>query len=177
MYYGHEGLKDIAMSCSTLYDEDILQWSEQQAAVLRRLAQSRHDLSNEVDWEHVAEEIEDVGRSELATVQSLTRQILVHVIKAISLEDPQLTLNWRKEAAAFHDDLLDHVSPSMLARVDIDNLWRRAIKRVGAEFAMHGQSISPALPTRCPLSMREIVDPEFDFIDAVEALRKQLSPA
>jgi hypothetical protein len=56
------------------YDTDILAWSEQQASVLRGL-RSRGDLPNELDLEHVAEEIEDVGRSELNAAQSLIRQM------------------------------------------------------------------------------------------------------
>ena len=50
------------MGDRTLYDEDILIWSEQQAAALRSLA-SRRDLPNELDLANVIEEIEDAGRS------------------------------------------------------------------------------------------------------------------
>jgi hypothetical protein len=58
------------MADSSLYDEDILIWSEQQAAALRSLA-NRRDLPNELDLANVIEEIEDVGRSEFHTVESL----------------------------------------------------------------------------------------------------------
>jgi hypothetical protein len=50
---------------SDLYDDDILLWSERQAALLRRRA------ANELDWENIAEEIEDVGCSELRSCRSL----------------------------------------------------------------------------------------------------------
>jgi Domain of unknown function DUF29 len=49
-----------------LNDDDILLWSEQQAAAIRKLGTSRRDLPNEFDIENVADEIESVGRSELA---------------------------------------------------------------------------------------------------------------
>ena len=42
-----------------LYDEDIVTWSEQQAELLRRRS------ANALDWDHLAEEIEDVGRSHI----------------------------------------------------------------------------------------------------------------
>ena len=58
------------MGDRTLYDEDILVWSEQQAAALRSLA-SRRDLPNELDLANVIEEIEDVGRSEFHAVDEL----------------------------------------------------------------------------------------------------------
>ena len=37
------------------YDTDILEWSEEQAAALRNLGRSRPDLSNELDWDNIAE--------------------------------------------------------------------------------------------------------------------------
>jgi hypothetical protein len=52
-----------------IYDEDILLWSEQQAELLRRMAQGDR-VNDQVDWENVAEEIVDVGRSELRAVAS-----------------------------------------------------------------------------------------------------------
>jgi hypothetical protein len=48
---------------SDLYD-DVLLWSERQAALLRRMAAGER-VNDQVDWENVAEEIEDVGRSSL----------------------------------------------------------------------------------------------------------------
>ena len=58
-----------------LYDRDILSWSEHQADLLRRIA--RGERVNDVDWEHVVEEIEDVGLSELHAVESHLDLILV----------------------------------------------------------------------------------------------------
>ena len=42
-----------------LDDREAPAWSEHQASLLRRVA--RGERVNEVDWEHVIEEIEDVG--------------------------------------------------------------------------------------------------------------------
>jgi hypothetical protein len=50
---------------SDLYDTDVLEWSERQADLLRRLAAGERVNSADLDWQHVAEEIEDVGKSEL----------------------------------------------------------------------------------------------------------------
>ena len=69
------------------YDEDVLAWSEQQAAVLRELA-GRKGLPNQLDLEHVAEEIEDLGRAEFNAVKSYIRQILAHLVKAASEPAP-----------------------------------------------------------------------------------------
>ena len=55
---------------SDLYGDDIVLWCEQQADALRRRA------ADHLDWDNLAEEIEDLGRSELRTVESLLVQAL-----------------------------------------------------------------------------------------------------
>ena len=50
---------------SDLYDDDILLWSAHQAALLRRRAAGELVNDAEIDWTNVAEEIEDVGCSQL----------------------------------------------------------------------------------------------------------------
>ena len=45
-----------------LYDQDLVAWSHQQAAALRAAARTGSDQL--VDWENLAEEIEDLGRSQ-----------------------------------------------------------------------------------------------------------------
>ena len=46
------------MDGRSLYDEDILAWAEQQAGVLRRVAADPRGLPNELDLQHLAEEID-----------------------------------------------------------------------------------------------------------------------
>ena len=48
-------------SHSDLYGDDILLWSEKQGALLRRLSVGER-VNDQVDWPHVVEEIEEVGR-------------------------------------------------------------------------------------------------------------------
>jgi hypothetical protein len=62
-----------------LYDRDALAWAERQAALLRRVA--RGESVNDVDWNHVVEEIEDVGISQLSAVHSYLRQVLAQLLK------------------------------------------------------------------------------------------------
>ena len=55
---------------SDLYDTDILLWSERQAELLRRHAAGERVKDAWIDWPNIAEEIVDVGRSELRAVAS-----------------------------------------------------------------------------------------------------------
>jgi hypothetical protein len=152
------------------YDEDVLAWSEQQAAVLRELA-GRKGLPNQLDLEHVAEEIEDLGRAEFNAVKSYIRQILAHLVKAASEPAPGPALHWRKETVAFHSALLDAVTPSMEQKLELDRLWRRALKEAEAALEDEGGTLAPTLPRTCPFRLDELLSETLDFREAVERLR------
>jgi hypothetical protein len=65
---------------SDLYDADFLQWTEQQAALLRRMA-AGEPVNTAPDWLNLAEEIESVGASEKREVRSRLALILQHLLK------------------------------------------------------------------------------------------------
>ena len=59
----------------TLYDEDVIAWAKQQAALLRTGQWSRLDIDN------IAEEIEDVGKSERRELRHRLAVLDEHLIK------------------------------------------------------------------------------------------------
>ena len=54
----------------SLYDTDVVEWAEHQAALLRRHA-SGETLNEPLDWANIIDEVETVGRSEVGAVESL----------------------------------------------------------------------------------------------------------
>jgi Domain of unknown function DUF29 len=139
-----------------LYDEDIYAWSQHQAAVLRGL-RSRRDLPNELDLEHVAEEIEDVGNSQLSAVQSYLRLIFVHLMKAACSRSVEPQLHWRGEVVGFHLDLVSRFKESMRKDIDLDSICSGAFKQAAASLKDHGEEISPLLRLGCPFELDELV--------------------
>ncbi|MGH2415684.1 MAG: DUF29 domain-containing protein [Microcystaceae cyanobacterium] len=57
-----------------LYEEDYALWLEQTAQQLRH-----QDVDN-LDWQHLVEEIEDLGKSQKNAVESYLRQLLKHLL-------------------------------------------------------------------------------------------------
>ncbi|MBK5958252.1 hypothetical protein CCR97_08515 [Rhodoplanes elegans] len=146
----------------SLYDADILLWSEQQAALIRALGR-RRDLPNDLDIENVAEEIESVGRSELAAVESKIELIILHVLKLVLEPDAPPTRHWRAEIAGFHADLRRRYSASMRQRIDLDALWRSA--RQQAALAHEGTPVQPVvdgLPEDCPFALDDFLGEPID---------------
>ena len=60
-----------------LYDDDFFAWTQEQAELLRQGSAA----SNGLDFDLIAEEIEDLGKSELHTVQSRCEDIIEHLLK------------------------------------------------------------------------------------------------
>jgi hypothetical protein len=110
------------------YDTDILLWSEHQAELLRRHAAG--DLANgaEIDWPNVAEEIEDVGRSELRSVESLLGQALRHILKAEAWPLSRDAPSWRADAIDFRQQARRRFVASMRQRIDVADLYADALR-------------------------------------------------
>lgn len=159
------------MAPSTLYDEDILLWSEQQAEAIRTLGRSRRDLPNELDLDNVAEEIESVGRSELAAVSSLIRQVLLHLIKLAVNEDAHAVRHWRGEIIAFHDEIRRRYAPSMRQRIEVEELWRSALEQLRLSGEPEQQRSLLGLPEQCPLDLRDVLARSIDSDALVGLLR------
>ena len=111
-----------------LYHTDILAWSEAQADRLRRLR--RGELVNDLDWEHVIEEVEDVGRSEVKAVRSLLA--LEHVLKAAAWPEHAAARKWRNEAVSFLAQARRRYEPGMAQHLGIAELYTDALAVVRA---------------------------------------------
>ena len=144
------------MSGSTLYDDDILLWSEQQAAAIRKLGTARRDMPNELDIENVAEEIESVGRSELAAVKSYLRLIFLHLIKMVVEEGTQASGHWRSEIVGFHSEMMSRYAPSMRQRIDVSKIWSSARDQSMLAYEGSQEQVVSELPVVCPYSLDEL---------------------
>jgi hypothetical protein len=159
------------MDRRSLYDEDVYAWAKQQADALRRLARTGRDLPNELDLENVAEEIEDVGKSELSKVESYIQLTLVHLLKAASVPQARAYRKWMIEVRVFRAELLKNLTRAMRQNIDMDELWGLARLRAEADLLDNGDEISPNLPGRSPFSLEDLTAGEFDFDAAVARIR------
>jgi len=135
---------------SDLYETDILDWSEHQAALLRRVAAGERSNAEAPDWANIIEEIESVGRSQLSAVRSLLVQALLHDLKATAWPSSREVPHWRAEARGFRGDAAEAFTPSMRQRIDMAELYRRALDRL--PDSIDGEPPLP-VPTECPVTL------------------------
>jgi hypothetical protein len=145
-----------ARSAATPYDKDVILWSEQQARLLRagRFA--------ELDIEHLADEIEDVGKSEKREFASRMAVLLAHLLKW-SRQPKMRSNSWRSTIVDQRKRiaLAIKATPSLKA-VMRDPDWRediwldaRAQARKETGLADH------ELPETCPWAMEQAAEEGF----------------
>ena len=155
----------------TTYDDDFYAWTQRQAKLLRALQSRRPDLPEELDIDHLAEEVEALGRAELRSVASLIRQIMFHLIKAASEPEARARAHWLAKAVTFQADRPGYYAPSMRPLIDMDAIWRKARKLADAQLTEHGTSLPPGLSGSSPFSIDDMLVDDFDFDAALARLR------
>ena len=163
----------VPMDQPSLYDDDIVTWSEQQAASLRALAR-RPDVSNALDWETIAEEVQSLGRSQVPGVESAILLVLVHVLKYLSAPTAQSTRSWRVEVVAYQATARRNYKRSMRHRIDWEDLWTTAKANAAVSLEMYGDRLVQGLPRAMPFDPEEIVAKDFDMDLALERLAATL---
>jgi hypothetical protein len=136
-----------------LYDRDIVSWSEQQAAILRRLAADRPNVA--ADWGNLIEELLAIGRSEQRAVESLLYRLLEHMLKMTGWPEDDAQEHWRNEAITFLAQARRAYQPSMRQRIDLPDIWTDAHRSV-AIMKMHGIAPRPLRET-CPFELDEVM--------------------
>lgn len=124
------------------YDTDLLLWSEQQAALLRRLAAGQSP--NEApDWPNIAEEIESLGKSQARELASRVAVVILHLMKLQASPASTSRAGWRATIMAQRDEIerLLADAPSLRGRLPAVLLVEtaRACRRAQAALADHDE--------------------------------------
>jgi hypothetical protein len=136
------------------YDRDIIAWANEQARLLRL------GLFSQLDIEHIAEEIEDVGKSEKRELASRMAVLLSHLLKWQSQAERRgnsgrRTLKEQRNAIA----LCIKKTPSLKAEWgDADwwsGIWSDAVAQASQETGLEG------FPESCPWTIDDILRAEW----------------
>jgi len=137
-----------------LYDRDFYAWANEQAGLLRA------GRLSEADIEHIAEEIESMGRSEKRELVNQLTVVLLHLLKW--QRQPTLRgTSWRLTVEEQRNQIEDHLAdnPSLKSAVQeaIVAAYRNALLGAARETGLdHG-----LFPVICPWSLEQIMDLAF----------------
>jgi hypothetical protein len=142
------------MTKNSLYEQDFYAWANQQAALLRAGQLPAADI------EHIAEEIESMGKTEKRELISRLTVLLLHLLKW-QFQPGLRSSSWRATIRIQRDDLADHLqdNPSLKAKLDeaIASAYRKALIAAGAETGLPDSTF----PNACPWRFESIMDAEF----------------
>ncbi len=124
-----------------LYEDDVVAWAEQQAQALRDAARSNSNLP--LDWENLAEEIEDLAKIYRSSLRSHLRRIIQHLVKLQHSPAFDPRRGWRQTVSLARleiKDLLEE-SPSLRRQVEplIKKVMAGAIALAIADMEHYGE--------------------------------------
>jgi hypothetical protein len=163
------------MPVDTLYQDDIVTWAEQQGRAIRDLARTRPELSNVIDWENVAEEIETLGRSELKGVASHLRNALAHILKEACDPGALSRMAWRGETQTSLREVREDFLPSMRQHLDFSLIWKKAFGHAADSLRLYGVNIPPGVPERPPFGLDDVLASEFNHERGVAILTEAMA--
>jgi hypothetical protein len=142
----------------SLYDEDFYAWTQEQAALLRRVRPG----DNQLDIELIAEEIEDLGKSDLHTCQSLCEHIIEQLLKLeySGLEQP--AKHWRGEIVEWRVQLERTLTRTIIAKIDLPGRYRVAL-RLLRRLEDDVPGLLNKVPAECPYSLDQILGGDSDW--------------
>jgi hypothetical protein len=142
------------MAASQLYDRDFFEWTQCNAALLRA------GQLDQADIQHIAEELEDMGKSERRRLESRLEVLLQHLLKW-QIQPNRRSTSWQTTILLQRRELVKllNESPS-LRRVLSENLPEayeggrlRAVRETGLRRS--------TFPEECPFTLAQILDSEF----------------
>ncbi|MBI1250865.1 MAG: DUF29 family protein [Alphaproteobacteria bacterium] len=115
-----------------LYEQDFYAWTQAQAQALRDRGQGAARL----DWERLAEEIEDMGKSDLRECHSRLETIIEHLFKLAWTQNTQPQGGWSSTIARERNALEDILTPTLrrLVEQDLEKRHVRALRVSEAAF-------------------------------------------
>ena len=138
-----------------LYDVDFFNWTQRTAQLIRQ------GRLHEVDAEHVAEEIEDMGKRDRREIRSRLTVLVMHLLKWQVQPELRQGPSWRLtiieqriQLALVLDD-----SPSLrsVARNELARIYAAAVRAGMDETGLEASSF----PRSCPWTAEEILDSGF----------------
>ena len=150
----HMPVKTASPALAKLYDEDFLLWTQKTARLLR------DGHLDELDIEHLAEEIECMGTSQRRELESRLTVLLTHLLKW-GWQHAKRSRSWKATAANQRAELrrLFRQSPSLKNQVAeaIAESYEDARRQASLQTGLAAEIFSP----RCPFTGEQILNDDF----------------
>jgi hypothetical protein len=111
----------------SLYDRDLVLWSEEQARALREAARAGWNVP--IDWENVAEEIEGLGRSDRRALASHIAIVIEHLLKLQVAPTREPARGWEDTILRVRGEIEQLLSESPSLRGEVADIISKRLPR------------------------------------------------
>jgi len=137
---------------STTYETDVVAWANEQAQLIRA------GKFDQLDLEHLAEEIEDVGKSEQRELASRMAVLLAHLLKwkfqpAMRGSSWTATITLQRKRIIRRIESTPSLKPMLLDAEWADDMWSDAILSAAKETGIEVM----VFPETCPWPMADVL--------------------
>jgi hypothetical protein len=137
-----------------LYDQDFYAWANEQAGLLRAGKLSEADIN------HIAEEIESIGKSEKRELVNQLAVLLLHLLKWRHQPVFRCT-SWRLSIEEQRNRLEDHLADNPSLKSSLSETMAAAYRHAMLGAARETGMDRDAVPATCPWSIQQITDSTF----------------
>ena len=139
---------------STAYEDDVIAWAREQASL------PRPGRLSAIDIEHIADEVEHVGKSEQRDLASRTAVLPAHLLKW-RFQPAFQSLGWRRTIRDQRNAIARGLARTPSPRRDLEDgewlqdIWSDAVAKAVEETGLAD------FPDACPWSPDQIMDMDF----------------
>lgn len=138
----------------SLYETDFHAWASGQAQAMARGEHDALDIVNLID------EVESVGRSQRAAIESHLTVLIIHLLK-FRVQPSRITVSWRVTLRNQRKDIQNLIArnPSLRAypAAILAEVYPDAVRRAAQETRMDEADF----PSVLPFTLAQILDPDF----------------
>lgn len=137
------------------HDRDFYAWALDQARRLRELARLRPN--EPIDWELLADEVEDMGKSAQRAAESFLKLAIGHLLKIDHAADAASLRHWAKELNAFRKNLRRALSDALEAKLrrELPEIYEVARAEAIATMPLDPE-LEARTPDTCPYTWEQI---------------------
>ncbi|MCK5517470.1 MAG: DUF29 domain-containing protein [Desulfobulbaceae bacterium] len=133
------------------YESDFYKWSLTQSGLLRE------GKLSDADIEHIAEEIESMGKSEKRELISRLEVLLMHLLKW-QYQPSRRSTSWKNTIRVQRYRIVDHLEDNPSLNSKLDEIMIKAYKRARIEAATETGMDVEAFPEQSPYSFDETME-------------------
>jgi hypothetical protein len=152
----------MSTTTKTLYDTDFVEWTAHTAQLVR---EGRFE---ELDLENLAEEIEDLGKSDRSAVRSQLSRMLMHLVKE-RIQPERAGASWRSSIVDARREILIKLedSPSLKRHLaeNLQKIYRAAVRDALDKTNLMEHVKDFDIPRECTYTLDELLEGDVSALD------------